>query len=33
LCYIAKEGRDVATVDLPGIFLQTEQDDEEEILL
>ena len=28
---IAKEGRDVATVDLPGFFLQTEQD--EEILL
>ena len=28
---IAKEGRDCATVDLPGFFLQTEQ--EEEILL
>jgi len=30
---IAKEGRDVATVDLPGFFLQTDQDGEEEILL
>jgi len=30
---IAKVGRDVATVDLPGFFLQTEQDGEEEILL
>ena len=30
---IAKEGRDIATVDLPGFFLQTEQDGEEEILL
>ena len=30
---IAKEGRDVVTVDLPGFFLQREQDGEEEILL
>jgi len=30
---IAKEGRDVATVDLPGFFLQTDQDGEEDILL
>ena len=30
---IAKEGRDVATVDLPGFFLQTEQEGEELILL
>ena len=30
---IAKEGRDVATVDLPGFFLQTEQEGEEDILL
>ena len=31
IAVIAKEGRDCATVDLPGFFLQTEQ--EEEILL
>ena len=30
---IAKEARDVATVDLPGFFLQTEQEGEELILL
>ena len=30
---IAKEGRDVATVDLPGFFLQTEQEGDELILL
>ena len=30
---IAKEGRDVATVDLPDFFLQTEQDGEEELYL
>ena len=30
---IAKEGRDCATVDLPGFFLQTEQDKDKTILL
>ena len=30
---IAREGRDVATVDLPGFFLQTEQEGDELKLL
>ena len=30
---IAKESRDVATVDLPGFFLQTEMEGEDKILL
>ena len=30
---INKEGRDVATVDLPGFFLQTDQEGDELILL
>ena len=30
---IAKEGRDIATIDLPGFFLQTEQEKDSEIIL
>ena len=33
IAVIAKEGRDCATVDLPGFFLQTEQEENSDLLL
>ena len=33
IAMIAKEGRDCATVDLPGFFLQTEQEENSDLLL
>ena len=33
IALIAKEGRDCATVDLPGFFLQTEQEEDSDLML
>ena len=33
VCLPAKDGRDCATIDLPGFFLQTEQEEDTQVLL